>query len=72
MKAPWELAREIQKPPPAGALNIVNCDTKEDQRLPNEVISASAIMLRNIDDFPCFCCLALSLLCMLECSGRGS
>jgi len=30
MNAPWEIARELQKPPPAGALKIVRRDAKED------------------------------------------
>jgi putative SOS response-associated peptidase YedK len=30
MNAPWEIAREMQKPPTAGALRIVATDTKED------------------------------------------
>jgi putative SOS response-associated peptidase YedK len=30
MNAPWEIARELQKPPPAGALKIVATDTKQD------------------------------------------
>ncbi len=30
MGAPWELARELQKPPPAGALTIVAAGAKED------------------------------------------
>jgi putative SOS response-associated peptidase YedK len=30
MQAPWEIARELQSPPPAGALKIVATDTKED------------------------------------------
>jgi putative SOS response-associated peptidase YedK len=30
MLAPWEIARELQKPPPAGALKLVARDTKED------------------------------------------
>jgi putative SOS response-associated peptidase YedK len=31
MNAPWEVARELQKPPPAGALRVVAVDTKEDR-----------------------------------------
>jgi len=30
MNAPWEIARELQKPPPAGALRVVMWDAKED------------------------------------------
>ncbi len=30
MNAPWEIARELQKPPPAGALKEVATDTKQD------------------------------------------
>jgi putative SOS response-associated peptidase YedK len=30
MHAPWEIARELQKPPPAGSLKIIATDTKED------------------------------------------
>jgi putative SOS response-associated peptidase YedK len=30
MTAPWEIARELQKPPPAGTLRVVAVDTKED------------------------------------------
>jgi putative SOS response-associated peptidase YedK len=30
MNAPWEIARELQKPPPAGALQIVATGSKED------------------------------------------
>lgn len=30
INAPWELAKELHKPPPAGALRIVAVDTKED------------------------------------------
>jgi putative SOS response-associated peptidase YedK len=30
MNAPWEIARELQKPPPKGALKIVRRDAKED------------------------------------------
>jgi putative SOS response-associated peptidase YedK len=30
MSAPWEIARDLQKPPPAGALKIVLTDTKQD------------------------------------------
>ena len=30
MNAPWEIARDLQKPPPAGALRIVATDTKQD------------------------------------------
>jgi putative SOS response-associated peptidase YedK len=30
LNAPWEIARELQKPPPAGALEVVAVDTKED------------------------------------------
>jgi len=30
MSAPWEIARDLQKPPPAGALRIVARDTKQD------------------------------------------
>ncbi len=30
MNAPWELAQELQRPPPAGALRVVATDTKED------------------------------------------
>lgn len=30
MNAPWEMARELQKPPPAGALKVVRRDAKED------------------------------------------
>jgi putative SOS response-associated peptidase YedK len=30
MNAPWEIARELQKPPPAGALKVVATDTKQD------------------------------------------
>jgi hypothetical protein len=28
--ARWEIARELQKPPPAGALKVVRRDAKED------------------------------------------
>ncbi len=31
MNAPWEIARELQKPPPVGALMVVARDTKEDK-----------------------------------------
>jgi putative SOS response-associated peptidase YedK len=31
MHALWEIARELQKPPPAGALKVVATDTKEDR-----------------------------------------
>lgn len=34
MNAPWEIARELQKPPPAGALTVVRRDTKEDAGAP--------------------------------------
>lgn len=30
MNAPWEVARDLQKPPPAGALKVVRRDAKED------------------------------------------
>jgi len=30
MNAPWEIARELQKPPPKGALMVVRRDAKED------------------------------------------
>jgi hypothetical protein len=30
MNAPWEIARELLKPPPAGALGVVRTDAKED------------------------------------------
>lgn len=30
MNAPWEIARELQRPPPPGALRIVATDTKQD------------------------------------------
>lgn len=30
MNAPWEIARQLQKPPPAGTLRIVRVDSKED------------------------------------------
>ena len=30
MNAPWEIARELQKPPPPGALRVVKRDAKED------------------------------------------
>ena len=30
MNAPWEIARELQKPPPKGALMVVATDTKQD------------------------------------------
>jgi hypothetical protein len=30
MTAPWEIARELQRPPPGGALRVVAVDTKED------------------------------------------
>jgi len=30
MNAPWEIAKDLQKPPSAGALKIVARDTKED------------------------------------------
>jgi putative SOS response-associated peptidase YedK len=30
MSAPWEIARDLQRPPPAGALRVVATDTKED------------------------------------------
>jgi putative SOS response-associated peptidase YedK len=30
MNAPWEIARELQKPPPAGALKVVRTGAKED------------------------------------------
>jgi hypothetical protein len=30
MSAPWELARDLQKPPPKGALEIVARGRKED------------------------------------------
>jgi putative SOS response-associated peptidase YedK len=30
LNAPWEIARELQKAPPAGALRIIGRDTKED------------------------------------------
>jgi len=30
MSAPWEIARELQKPPPAGALHVVAAGRKED------------------------------------------
>ncbi len=30
MNAPWEIARELQKPPPAGALRVVRRDAKDD------------------------------------------
>jgi putative SOS response-associated peptidase YedK len=33
MDAPWEIARELQKPPPAGALKIVAVGTKQDAGL---------------------------------------
>ena len=31
LNAPWEIARDLQKPPPAGALRIVARDTKQDE-----------------------------------------
>ena len=34
MNAPWEIARELLKPPPAGTLRIVRRDAKEDAGLP--------------------------------------
>ena len=30
MHAPWDMAQSVQRPPPAGALNIVAIDTKQD------------------------------------------
>ena len=30
MEAPWELARDLQRPPPKGALKIVASGRKED------------------------------------------
>jgi hypothetical protein len=30
MTALWEIARELQKPPPRGALNVVRIDARED------------------------------------------
>ena len=34
MNAPWEIARELQKPPPLGALKVVRRDAKEDAGTP--------------------------------------
>ena len=30
MNTPWEIERELQRPPPAGALRVVRRDAKED------------------------------------------
>jgi putative SOS response-associated peptidase YedK len=30
MNAPWEIARDLQRPPPAGSLKVVATDTKQD------------------------------------------
>jgi putative SOS response-associated peptidase YedK len=30
MNAPWEVARELQKPPPTGTLKVARRDAKED------------------------------------------
>ena len=30
MTAPWEIARELQKPPPAGTVRVVSAGQKED------------------------------------------